>query len=228
MTKKRNYWFFSDTHYDHANICAATSKWDEKDINCRDFKSLEEMNTSLVKAINDTVGANDVAVFLGDFSFNGIQNIWNFRKQINCQNLWLVLGNHDEKIRDNKVLPNCHWNSTKNIIEDGPPKGPENEVSAMDLFQLIIPQGYIFSIEKDIYFVLSHYPWEQWEGMKEGYIHLHGHTHNKLDNSELNTIYRRFDVSIYKNGTFHIYSYEELRDLLLSRKTKKRYGRKDE
>ena len=226
--QKTNYWFFSDPHYDHKNICAATSEWTEKDINCRNFSSLDEMNKKLVEEINAKIGINDVAICLGDFSFNGIENLWNFRKQIKCENLWLVLGNHDEKIRDNKTLPNCHWNFTKNKIEDGAPKNFDEEVSAMDLFQLIIPQGYIFSIEKDAHFVLSHYPWEQWEEMNHGYIHLHGHTHGKLDKSELNTTYRRFDVSVYKDGVFHIYSYDELKHLLLSREIKKRnYGRKD-
>ena len=39
-------WFTSDTHYNHANIVRGASKWEDKSM-CRDFDTVEEMNTAI-------------------------------------------------------------------------------------------------------------------------------------------------------------------------------------
>ena len=50
--------FFSDPHYGHANICGGVSMWTDKS-GCRNFNTLEEMNDSIVNAINSKVGVDD-------------------------------------------------------------------------------------------------------------------------------------------------------------------------
>jgi calcineurin-like phosphoesterase family protein len=56
------------------------------------------MNDRIVRGINDVVGQDDILFHLGDWSFGGFESIWKFRHQINCQNIHLVLGNHDHHI----------------------------------------------------------------------------------------------------------------------------------
>ena len=91
------------THYNHANICRATTQWDiTKDNHFRDFNSLGEMNDRLVAGINSSVGENDILIHLGDWSFGGFDSIREFRERLNCKNIHLVLGNHDHHIGRNK------------------------------------------------------------------------------------------------------------------------------
>ena len=51
----------------------------------------------------------DTLYHLGDWSFGGIENIWNFRKRINCKNIYLVPGNHDHHIKKNKLEKPKNW-----------------------------------------------------------------------------------------------------------------------
>ena len=57
----------------------------------------------------------------------------------------------------------------------------------------ILPELYKFKYGKET-IIYCHYPLEQWEDMDRGAIHIHGHTHHTLDNSEINKKYRRIDV----------------------------------
>ena len=76
-------WFISDTHFGHKNICYGVSEWENKITNTRPFNSLEEMNWAIVNSINNYVKEDDILYHLGDWSFGGIENIWNFRKRCN-------------------------------------------------------------------------------------------------------------------------------------------------
>lgn len=97
LNKGQKLWWTSDTHYGHANICSATTTWQEPN-RSRKFDSLDDMNTGLVDNINRLVGPDDILFHLGDWSFGGIKNIEIFRNRINCKNIHLVLGNHDHHI----------------------------------------------------------------------------------------------------------------------------------
>jgi calcineurin-like phosphoesterase family protein len=101
LDKGQRVFFISDSHYNHSNICRATSNWGD-DSKTRDFKSLDHMNSVLVDNINSMVGENDILFHLGDFSFGGFDKIGEFRSRILCKNIHLVLGNHDHHIERNK------------------------------------------------------------------------------------------------------------------------------
>ena len=64
LEKGQNLYFTSDTHYAHSNICRATTRWTDADSVTRDFKSLEQMNSTLVNNINEVVGQDDVLIHL--------------------------------------------------------------------------------------------------------------------------------------------------------------------
>jgi calcineurin-like phosphoesterase family protein len=59
----------------------------------RPFSSPEEMTEIIIRNINNLVQPNDTLWHLGDFSFKH-HDI--YRKQIKCQNVHLILGNHDK------------------------------------------------------------------------------------------------------------------------------------
>ena len=189
--KENKVWFASDFHYGHVNICGGTTQWVDHGTT-RDFDTVEEMNITILKSINDVVAEDDELYFLGDWSFGGIRNIWNFRKQIICNNIHFIPGNHDNNIIKNKPLPNCHWELFDDEIVDGVWRAADEFVFAQELF-LMHPKIKEL-IYKDQKFILSHYPLEQWEDMDKGSIHLHGHVHHTLDGSDLNMFFKRMDV----------------------------------
>lgn len=192
--RNKKYWFTSDTHYGHVNICRGISTWTGRMDSTRDFQTLNEMNEAILKGINDNVGQEDVLYHLGDWSFGGIENIWNFRKRIICKDIRLILGNHDQHVKKNTILPNC-WHD-------------DLQVKAKELFTSV--EGYAeIEIDKQL-FVLSHYPMEEWCEMdRKGAIMLHGHVHHKYDNHPVNVNYRRMDVGI-DWSEFRPYSLEEI------------------
>lgn len=160
LGKNQNVFFTSDTHFGHKNICRGTSSWVES--NTRPFDTPEEMNERLLEGINDHVLENDHLFHLGDFSFDGFENIEHFRKRINCRNLHIILGNHDHHILKNHDNIRSVFSTVNDYVN----------------LQLNIPDGKT-TIKHN--FVLFHYPIASWDGLRTGTIHLHGHVHFKKD-----------------------------------------------
>ena len=118
------------------------------------------MNESLIESINKYVKEDDILYHLGDWSFGGIHNIKLFRDSIICQNIHLILGNHDEHIVDKEVK---FHDSSFNPIE--------LFSSVQDVLHLEIGKTKIF---------LSHYSHRVWNGSHKGVIHLYGHSHGSI------------------------------------------------
>ena len=159
LNPDQNLWFTSDTHYNHYNIVKSITKWEgsRKD-RTRDFESLEQMNEVIVEHINSFVKEDDILIHLGDWSFGGFDSIKEFRDKIKCKNIHLVLGNHDHHIANNK-------NNIQDLF---------SSVHEYLFLQVNIPVGPTFTKHR---FVCMHYPIASWNGMSEGIVHLHGHTH---------------------------------------------------
>jgi calcineurin-like phosphoesterase family protein len=145
-------YFTSDTHYSHKNLVKGTSRWEDTS-RCRDFKSLKEHDDLIVNSINSLVGQEDTLYHLGDWSFGGIENIEIFRRRINCFDVHLILGNHDQH------------------IEDDPKK-------FIHLFSSISHYKEISVNDHKI--VLSHWPMKVWHKSHRGSWQLHGHCHDHL------------------------------------------------
>jgi calcineurin-like phosphoesterase family protein len=146
-------WFTSDTHYNHANICSATTKW-VNPVTLREFKSLEQMNRHLVDNINEVVAQDDILIHLGDWSFGGFDSIQEFRSRLICNNIHLILGNHDHHIENNRQ-------------------------NVQNLFSSV--NSYLEAEIDDQKFVLMHYPIASWNNLAKSSIHLHGHVHLPAD-----------------------------------------------
>jgi len=182
----RKVWITSDTHYNHKNICRSTTAWrlpnGEVPVNqTRDFKHLEHMNNVIVDNINNIVGQEDVLIHLGDWSFGGFEKIEEFRNRIICQEIHLVLGNHDHHIEKDH-------------------EGCRKHFTSVDWFRQLNYLGE--TIE------LMHYPIASWNGLNKGRIHLHGHVH--LPNNKKFGNGRRMDVGVDGNPDFAPYDLRKL------------------
>ena len=154
LEKGQNIHFTSDTHYSHKNICRGTTEWKDSNDKTRDFPTLEAMNATIVKNINERVKETDILVHGGDWSFGGFDKIIEFRNQIKCKNIILTYGNHDHHILKNK-------NDVKYLFQK----------TAHYLNLEVISDNIKHN------FVISHYPIVSWENMNKGVIQLFGHVH---------------------------------------------------
>lgn len=193
-----NVWVTSDTHYSHSNLCLSTTNWDvstERGLDAvRDFPSLEIMNETLVENINQNVGANDWLIHLGDWSFGGFEKIQEFRDQINCKNIVLMLGNHDHHIQNN----------VENV------RKLFTHVAHYEEMKITRSKK-----EKAESFVLCHYPIISWNGMRKGVMMLHGHQHLKREDRFGNG--KRMDVGICGSPDFRPYHIDEILALMKDR-----------
>lgn len=199
LEKGQKLFFTSDTHFNHSNICRATTRWSEADNLTRDYKSLDHMNDALVNNINEKVGENDILIHLGDWSFGGFESISEFRNRIICKNIYLTYGNHDHHIRRNKEDIQKIFKGCFDYLH----------------LDIRIPNGK--EVEK-LSMVCMHYPIASWDGMNDGNFHLHGHVHlpPHLKISEG----RAMDVGVDGNNLYP-YELREIRTLLKDREVKK-------
>jgi len=166
LKEGQNIFFTSDTHFNHVNICKGTSQWEPKD-QCRDFGGLDDMDSTVINNINSMVKEDDILFHLGDFSFNGFDNILKFRQQINCKNIHLILGNHDHHIKNNK-------HGIQSIFSSVSKREELQIVWYSD--RMMLGFGDIVN-KKTINLVLHHFPISSWEDMSKGHYHLFGHLH---------------------------------------------------
>lgn len=156
IKNNENVWIFSDPHYSHKNICRGVTNWRMSDGSIpikqtRDFKDLDQMNAAIVDSINENVGQDDILICLGDWSFGGFENIKEFWDRLVCKNIYLILGNHDHHIENDRE-------------------------GIRKLFKEVGFYGTL-EMEDGHKFRLMHYPISSWDGLRKGVIHLHGHCH---------------------------------------------------
>jgi calcineurin-like phosphoesterase family protein len=193
IDKDRKVWIISDTHYGHKNICRGVTAWRLPDgsiplSQTRDFKTIEQMNESIVNNINSVVGQDDVLIHLGDWSFGGFENVKIFRDRIVCKEIHLILGNHDHHIENNR--------------ED-----------CQELFASV--NHYTKLMYKFETLVLMHYPIDSWDGLNKGHVHLHGHVH--LPTNLRFGKGKKMDVGIDGNPNFGVYDMDDIVRMIIKR-----------
>jgi len=186
IDKDKKVWIISDTHFGHKNICRGVTEWRLPDgsvpiAQTRDFDTIGQMNDAIVNGINSVVGQDDVLIHLGDWSFGGFENIKIFRDRIVCQEIHLILGNHDHHIENNRS-------------------------DCQELFTSV--NHYTKLMYKFDTLVLMHYPIDSWDGLNKGHIHLHGHVH--LPTGKIFGKGRRMDVGIDGSLFFAPYSLDNV------------------
>lgn len=207
-SEDRKLWWTADIHHFHTNICYGESRWDNKEKNCRKFDTTKEMSRHMISQINKYVGQEDLLFFLGDWSFGGIDNVWNLRKQLLVQDIIFILGNHDQHIVKNRILPNCHYQDmadNKIIVLDG--KDDLYPVNAKDLFTEV--HDYLEITVNGRTVMMFHRPIEDFHDQRGRVIHLHGHSHGNCPKKE-----RRLDVGIDNAyllfGEYRPFSWEDI------------------
>ena len=193
IDKDRKVWVISDTHYGHKNICRGVTAWRLPDgsiplSQTRDFKTIEQMNESIVNNINSVVGQDDVLIHLGDWSFGGFENVKIFRDRIVCKEIHLILGNHDHHIENNRG-------------------------DCQELFASV--NHYTKLMYKFGTFVLMHYPMASWDGLNKGHVHLHGHVH--LPTNLRFGKGKKMDVGIDGNPNFGVYDMDDIVRMIIKR-----------
>lgn len=153
----KNIWITSDTHYDHKNIVRGVSSWEDKEISCRDFKTLEEYNEAIVNNINKIVAQDDILYHLGDWAMGGEESIYNFRKRIVCREIILIRGNHDKHIKVSNFWKGIGASTNFSLVTD----------------TLEVSHG-------KTKFFMSHYSHQVWPKSHRGVLHLFGHSHDSI------------------------------------------------
>lgn len=234
-SEENNIFFSSDFHYGHKNICRGISNWTDL-TGTRNFDTLKEMNQIIINGINNTVGKNDILFFIGDWSFGGLRNVWNLRKQINCETIYFILGNHDHHVKQNKILPNVVFDFENKIgdynfgtqynsfydgkivehykevlINEETEEIRSNEVSANMIFEDV--DNYM-EIQIDSHkFILFHYPIFSWNNIQKDSIHLYGHTHaNHINGGR--SMDAGIDMAYQILGEYRPFSYWEIKNIL--------------
>lgn len=102
-------YFSADFHLGHFNIIEYCN---------RPFKTTEEMNSFILNEVNEVVMPSDRLIILGDVAFKRAADmLGSWRGRINCENVWVVPGNHDKVQVLNKhfkVLPLIY----EHVVED--------------------------------------------------------------------------------------------------------------
>ena len=185
-----NIWFTSDTHHSHTNIAGPkVSTWKS---GYRNFNSIQEMNDTLIKNINDCVKEDDILYHLGDWSFGGVHNIMYFRRALICKNIHLILGNHDQHIVDKEIKFNSE------------------SFNPIDLFTSV--QNTFTGYIGKSYFHLSHYSHRVWPSSHKGSIHLYGHSHGSIPDYG-----KSMDIGIDTHKDFRPYHINEILQIMSKR-----------
>jgi calcineurin-like phosphoesterase family protein len=171
--------FIADLHLGHKNIINYCE---------RPFDTVHEMNKTIIEQINNVVQFDDELYILGDFCFKGKKPI-DYRSQINCQKVHLILGNHDKR---------------KDYEDD-----LQGFSSVQDVKEIIYCNQRIF---------LSHYPHRSWPASHKGSFHLYGHVHSKLNHEDAASNRKTLDVGVdncvnYKKPFGEPWSFKEIQKL---------------
>ena len=189
QTAESKVFFTSDPHFSHKNICAGVTTWvtlpenfnlltkQKKEEFCklnglRNFRTIDEMNSTILNRINEKVGENDILFILGDVGFGGKETTGKFMSQLVCKNVHLIYGNHDKYIERN---------------EDG-------------LQGYFKSCSYLREITVDNQRItLCHYAMRVWNKSHRGAWQLYGHSHGSLpDDSNALSI----DVGVDTNDMY--------------------------
>ena len=106
-----NYWWTSDYHFSHFNIIKYCN---------RPFKTIEEMNETIITRHNERVKQEDTVFFLGDFIFKGgkeggVEKYRLFEKRLNGKFIF-IQGNHDRNNSLKTIITRMYiYYGSKNI-----------------------------------------------------------------------------------------------------------------
>ena len=97
QTDAQKVYFTTDWHLGHQKDFV----WEP-----RGYKSHEDHTNSIIDVTNSIVRPNDILFNLGDFCLNTPQSKFEeYLSRINCSNMWLLWGNHNNPHEKNTYRP---------------------------------------------------------------------------------------------------------------------------
>lgn len=87
------YFFTSDEHYNHFNILEYSK---------RPFKTVDEMDETIIKNHNEVVGVDDIVYHMGDFTLKSKHEADNFIRRLNGNHIF-IRGSHDYWMENDKT-----------------------------------------------------------------------------------------------------------------------------
>lgn len=172
--------FTADTHFYHANIIEFCH---------RPFRSVDDMNETLIANWNKVVGADDIVFHLGDFGL-GNSAKWNQLLDKLNGKIYLIRGNHDLR------------NFRKSYVER---------------FESVAMQMNIEVENQKI--CLNHYPFLCYDGSNVGVWQLFGHVHTNKNNTgndaaRLKVLFpTQYDVGV-DNNDFTPVSFAQVKEVI--------------
>lgn len=189
-----NLWWSSDLHINHINICKSTTSWTDSN-RTRDFKSINQMNETIFNNINSLIKPDDHLFLLGDllFRFKRPEDYWKFFDRINCNNIYIIYGNHD-------------WIDSLLDLYNY----PDRRTGMRIIHPKLKFQGYYLEILVNGRLIcMSHYAFRVWNKSHHGSWMLYGHSHSTLPSQG-----KQLDVGIdsYYNmfGEYKPFSYNKI------------------
>ena len=178
--KGSNLYFTADSHFNHTNIIKFCN---------RPFKSVEQMNETLIANWNSVISEDDIVFHLGDFCLGGAAEWTKLLDRLNGK-IYLILGNHDLK------------NFRQGFIQR---------------FEHVALQMFITVDKQKMY--LSHYPFLCFEGGYNDVWQPFGHVHTRKNNTgidaeRLQYLYpTQYDVGV-DNNDFKPVSFNEVKAII--------------
>jgi len=221
--------FVSDYHFDHRNILkycgrlGMSAEEQEKYNNRVDFKPAEhsarEMGELLIRDTNSVVGKKDRIWCLGDFCYppreireranKCVERFAYWRSRINCENVYLIWGNHDAR----------SWTNVEHL-------------DAEDHKRQLIVQRQIFNGTYDLKtiqiedqcIVLCHYAIAAWEQMNckwaPPYWNLYGHSHSTAEHGLDAALPGRRSLDVGVDNIYRLFgnycplSFEQIKEIM--------------
>lgn len=160
-----NIFYISDLHFGHFNIM----RFDN-----RPFKSVEEMDKTLIENWNSVVNKEDTVYILGDFCWLTEDEWVKILKQLNGNKV-LIRGNHDLKNMSQQL---------RNMFQD--------------------VKDYKEVKDNGKRVLLSHYPMPFYRGAyNSDIIHLYGHIHTTIENDFMEHLRDYIDKNDNRNNAKH-------------------------
>lgn len=137
--------YTSDLHFGHENVI----RFDN-----RPFRSVSEMDYTLIHLWNSRVQKDDIVYIVGDFAYRNARPAEWYLQQLQGKK-HLLIGNHDQ-----------------NLL---------NSPTAVRYFESIEKMCHVTDGQHQI--CLCHFPICEWNGYRKGHLHIYGHIHNRKDDT---------------------------------------------
>lgn len=163
--------FTADNHFGHHNVIKYCN---------RPFRTIREMDNSMIEKWNYRVKSGDIVYHLGDFTLYGSKKCREYFSELNGQIYVLANWSHHDK---NWINKDTVYNKT---FFETPYQSKTGQV-----VRLIDPIFYINFMATNTHVVMCHFPMQEWNKKHYGSIHLHGHSHGNCVQ-----IPNRYDVGV--------------------------------